>query len=389
MTEKAINPKYKFIVVGAGFFGLTLAERIANELKENVLVLENREHIGGNAFTYFDEETGIEVHKYGTHIFHTSNEKVWRYINKFGKFNEYRHKVVTIHKGKTYFMPINLSTINNFFGKDMNPKEARSFLLEKTLNCDEGQSLESKATKQIGSELYDAFIKGYTQKQWQTDPSKLPSSIITRLPVRFDYNIDYFNDKYQGIPLEGYTSILEKMIHNPLITLQKNTDYFSIKKYINHEKTLTIYTGPIDRYFNFEYGQLGWRTLDLTIERFNEKDVLGNSVINYPDLDVPFTRKHEFRHLHPERQYPEDQTLVMTEVSRKSNPGDEPYYPINSSDDREILAKYRARSRNERNVLFGGRLGTYQYLDMHMAIASALSMFENEVIAWPKGGLIQ
>jgi UDP-galactopyranose mutase len=364
----------KYLVVGSGFFGLTFAQQLA-ENNEEVLIIEKRSHIGGNSYSEFDKETGIEIHKYGSHLFHTSNENIWEYCNRFTKFTDYRHVVWSKHNEKIYSMPINLATITSFFEKSMSPNEAKQLIAEQALEIKDPSNLEEKAISLIGRPLYEAFIKGYTQKQWQTDPKDLPQEIITRLPVRYNFNNSYFNDKYQGLPVNGYTEWAKNMINNKNISIQFNTDFFDIKDNIDKD-TIVVYTGPIDRYFNYEFGELSWRTLDFEWEVHNLSDYQGTSVINYSDLDSAFTRIHEFRHLHPERNYSEEKTIISKEYSRFAGKGDEPYYPINSKKDRDMLKLYREKAALEKNIIFGGRLGTYQYLDMHMAIGSALSKFK-------------
>jgi UDP-galactopyranose mutase len=367
------------VVVGSGFFGLTIARQAADELGLKVLVLEKRSHIGGNAYSEFDLETGIEVHKYGSHLFHTSNERVWEYVNRFTAFNNYQHKVWAKHDGELYPMPINLDTINKFFGKSFSTDQAKDFI-HGQMDSDDASSasnLEERAISLIGEPLYEAFIKGYTEKQWQTDPKLLPADVINRLPMRFTNEHRYFKDKYEGLPLSGYTAWLENMADHKNIEVRLSTDYFDVRS--DFSGTPTVYTGPIDRYFNYEFGTLGWRTLDFEDEVVNVGDFQGTSVVNYSDLDVDFTRIHEYRHLHPERKYQNESTFISREFSRFAGEDDEPYYPVNTAEDRNQLSKYRELIDRERNVWFGGRLGTYQYLDMHMAIASALTMFENEI----------
>ena len=368
------------VIVGAGLYGITLAERLANEKNLKVLILEVRNHIGGNAYSYIDPSTGIEVHKYGSHLFHTSNNKVWEYVNRFTSFNQYRHTVVALHKNSYYPMPINLQTISLLFKKALSPNEARQVIENdkpKLMDSNEIENFETKALNCIGSKLYNAFIKNYTQKQWQTDPTELPAEIIQRLPVRFNFNSGYFQDLYEGLPLDGYTAWFERMLASNNIKLALSTDYFDFKDMVDRIKKL-IYTGPIDRYFNYKYGLLGWRTLDFEIEVLDTPDYQGTSVVNYVDSDPEFTRIHEFKHFHPERpSYESSKTIIMKEFSRFADQTDEPYYPINSAHDREILHKYRALVDAESQVIFGGRLGSYKYLDMHMAIASALQVFEN------------
>ena len=370
--------KSPIIIVGAGFFGLTLAERIANDLNLPVLVIERRNHIGGNAHSETDEETGIEHHLYGSHLFHTSNKKVWDYVNGFDKFSNYQHTVWSLHDGHMYSLPFNLSTINHFYNLNLSPTEAKIFLESKIPTDIHPLNLEQKAISLVGKDLYEAFIKGYTLKQWQTDPRNLDPNIISRIPVRFNYNNRYFSDSFEGLPLNGYAHLFQQMVKNPLIELCLETDYLQILKELP-SNGITIYTGAIDEYFNYEFGLLNWRTLDFKYETVNVQDFQGTSVVNYPDLDVPFTRIHEFRHLHPERNYESSKTLIAKEFSRWATADDEPYYPVNTKEDREKLISYRELLKNEKNIYFGGRLGSYQYLDMHMAVASALALFENQL----------
>ena len=367
------------VIVGSGFFGLTVARQAADELGLKVLVIEKRNHIGGNAYSEFDPETGIEVHKYGSHLFHTSNERVWEYVNRFTAFNHYQHKVWAKHRGELFPMPINLDTINKFFGKSFDSEEAKAFI-QSQINGSRSENavnLEDRAISLIGEPLYEAFIKGYTEKQWQTDPKLLPADVINRLPMRFTNEHRYFNDKYEGLPLNGYTAWLENLANHKNIEIRLGTDFFDLKQEISNLPI--VYTGPIDRYFNYEFGALGWRTLDFEDEILNVSDFQGTSVVNYADLDVSFTRIHEYRHLHPERDYQQDSTFISREYSRFAHAKDEPYYPVNTAEDRTQLSKYRELINREENVWFGGRLGTYQYLDMHMAIASALTLFDNEI----------
>ncbi len=373
------------VVVGAGFFGLTIAERCAAELGLKVLVVERRYHLGGNAYSEIDPETGIEVHKYGTHLFHTSNKKVWDYVTKFTDFTSYQHRVFGKYQGQVYSLPMNLGLINQFFGKSHTPDEARALIAEQSseIATEDATNLEEKGISLIGRPLYEAFIKGYTAKQWQTDPTELSADIITRLPVRYTFDNRYFNDTYEGLPVDGYTAWLERMADHPLIEVVLDTDFLDpaaglIEKYKG--SVPIVYTGPIDEYFDHSEGRLSWRTVDLEAETLDVDDFQGTGVVNYNDQDVPFTRILEFKHLHPERTYLPGKTIVVHEYSRFAEDDDEPYYPVNTAEDRAKLLKYRelAKAETERHrVLFGGRLGTYQYLDMHMAIGSALSMFNN------------
>lgn len=372
----------KICVVGAGFFGAVIAERVASQLKIPVLVLDRRNHIGGNSYSEVDSETGVEVHKYGSHIFHTNNKEVWEYVNLFSGFNNYRHRVWTAYKGRVFSMPINLATINQYYGLNLRPEEAKQFL-EKEIKRDavaNPKNLEEKAISLIGKPLYEAFIQGYSEKQWETELTKLPPSIITRLPVRFDYNDRYFDDPYEGLPLDGYHKIFERMLSSSLISVKLNVDFFEYRSKLP-PNCLVVYTGPVDRYFNYKHGYLGWRTLDFERERLALGDFQGTSVMNYAERSVPYTRIHEFKHYHPERPFNQKGTVIYREFSRFAKQGEEPYYPINTESDKEMFQKYKEEMQKEPQVLFGGRLATYKYLDMHQVIGAALLSFERDVKA--------
>ena len=378
---------FDLVVVGSGFFGLTIAERVAAELGKRVLVLERRSHIGGNAYSEPEPQTGIEVHRYGAHLFHTSNEKVWEYVNRFTKFTGYQHRVFARVADQVYAFPMNLALINQFFGRSHTPDEARALIAEQSSEFEtkDAKNLEEKAISLIGRPLYEAFIKGYNVKQWQTDPRELDASIITRLPVRYTFDNRYFNDTYEGLPVDGYTAWLERMATHENIEVRLDVDYFDVRDQIP-AGTPTVYTGPLDGYFGYSEGALSWRTLDFEQEVLDTTgDFQGTTVINYNDADVPYTRILEFRHFHPERDYPTDKTVIVKEYSRFAGPGDEPYYPVNTPENRAKLVRYRELVRKETanaNVVFGGRLGTYKYLDMHMAIGSALTMFSNRLVPY-------
>ncbi|QIK84851.1 UDP-galactopyranose mutase [Sanguibacter sp. HDW7] len=374
------------VVVGSGLFGLTVAERVASR-GHKVVILDRRSHVGGNAYSEVEPSTGIEVHRYGAHLFHTSNERVWEYVNRFTSFTAYVHHVYTTHRGEVFPMPINLGTINQFFRSAHGPEQARELVAEQSAEL-EGRhpsNLDEKGVSLIGRPLYEAFIRGYTAKQWQTDPRELPASIISRLPVRFTYDNRYFSDTHEGLPTDGYTAWLERMTDHPNIEVRLATDFFDESHEYSKDKVVgrvpVVYTGPLDRYFDHVEGDLTWRTLDFEQEVLETGDFQGTSVMNYADEDVPFTRIHEFRHFHPERDYPTDRTVVVREFSRFAERDDEPYYPVNTPEDRERLLRYRELADAEPQVFFGGRLGTYQYLDMHMAIGSALSMVDNRLDA--------
>ncbi|MDT5155405.1 MAG: UDP-galactopyranose mutase [Mycobacterium sp.] len=377
--------RFDLLVVGSGFFGLTIAERVATQLDKRVLVIDRRPHIGGNAFSEPEPETGIEVHKYGAHLFHTSNQRVWDYVRQFTEFTGYQHRVFGLHEGQAYPLPMGLGLVSQFFGKYFTPEEARALIKEQSsgFSVDDATNFEEKAIALIGRPLYEAFMRDYTAKQWQTDPKELPAGNITRLPVRYTFDNRYFNDTYEGLPVDGYTAWLQNMAADDRIEVRLDTDWFDVRDELRAASPAApvVYTGPLDRYFDYSDGRLGWRTLDFELEVLSDcGDFQGTPVMNYNDLDVSYTRIHEFRHFHPERAYPTDKTVIMREYSRFADDTDEPYYPINTESDRELLATYRSRAKAETasaKVLFGGRLGTYQYLDMHMAIASALNMYDN------------
>jgi len=368
----------KYVVVGSGFFGSVIAERLANDLGENVIVLEERDHVGGNSFSYQNKETGIEVHKYGSHIFHTSNKVIWDYINRFSGFNTYRHKVKTLYEGRLYSMPINLNTINDYYGLNLTAAQAQSFIESEIAKEKRGppQNLEEKAISLIGRPLYEAFVKGYTVKQWDQDPLCLPPEIISRLPVRYHDNTDYFDDPYQGIPLCGYGKLFEKILKNPKIHLHLKTDFFAVRNLIPKD-VIVIYTGAIDRFFDYKFGELSWRNVDFVEEVSDVTSYQGTTVINYADVLKKETRTHEFKFYHPEREslhYPK--TICFHETSRSGRRGESPYYPVRGEADKIKLEKYQSLSLSFPNVIFGGRLGMYQYFDMHHVIGEALGLYD-------------
>lgn len=359
---------YDYIVVGSGFYGSVIAERLHNSGK-TVLIIEKRDHIGGNCYSYTYPDTDIDVDKYGTHIFHTSNKAVWDYINSFGEFNRYQHRVLTTYKNKVYSMPINLGTINSFFGTALTPYQVENFLSGQKDATKEPCNLEEKVISLIGRPLYEAFIKGYTQKQWACDPKELPMEIITRLPVRKSYRDSYFNEPYQGIPVSGFTSIFKKMLTG--VPVELNTDFFTERDYWQKKCRKLIYTGPIDRYFDYIHGKLSWRSVTLETELVNYDDFQGTSVMNYADLEIPYTRIHEPKHLHPEKKFETSCTVIQREYSVCNE--QEPYYPVNSAKDREVFALYQKEVKMQSGTFFGGRLAEYKYFDMHHVIEKALN----------------
>ncbi|AEH89090.1 UDP-galactopyranose mutase [Mesorhizobium opportunistum] len=375
--DKNLLSKADILIVGAGFYGATLAERIATQLGRRVLVIDRRTHIGGNAYTEQDPVTGVEIHRYGPHLFHTSNEEVWNYLQGFTGFTSYRHRAFSTYRDKVYPLPINLATICQFFGKRLSPDEARGMIAEQAAELGDRPpaNLEEKAISLVGRPLYEAFIKSYTAKQWQTDPRELPAQIIARLPVRYTFEDGYFNDRFQGQPVDGYTAIFEKMLAHDLIETRLGVDFFDIKPLLPKDLPV-VYTGPIDRYFDYCEGELGWRTIDIDLEVVNTPDHQGTAIMNYADEAVPYTRVVEFRHFNPERQHGSDKTLIGREYSRFAGRADEPYYPIDTRKDQAIYRRYLERAAAEKNLHLGGRLGTYRYLDMHQAIGAALKAFE-------------
>lgn len=363
------------LVIGAGLWGCVVARELA-EAGNRVLVLEARTLPGGNARSAIDPKTGIECHCYGAHIFHTSDEEVWTYANRFATFTGYRHTVLTEHAGKVYFMPLGLALINAFYGKNLRPDEVPAFIaseIAKSGLSGEPKNLEEQAISLIGRPLYEAFIKGYTQKQWNADPKTLPSFIIRRLPVRTNYNTGYFNDPHQGVPRDGYFSLFAALLNHPAIEVRYGTDYLAIRDAFPAELPV-FYSGPIDAYFDFRHGALPWRGLRFEWEVKPVRDWQGTTVMNYADLDVPYTRIHEFKHFHPERKevYASEQTIICREYPADWKVGDIPYYPVNTDASAALLARYQEEAKALPNVIFGGRLGEYKYYDMDKVIRRAL-----------------
>ncbi len=316
------SSRYDLIVVGSGFYGLTIAERAANDLGKRVLVIDRRSHLGGNAYSEAEPTTGIEIHKYGAHLFHTSNKKVWDYVNKFTDFTGYQHRVFAMYEGQAYQFPMGLGLVSQFFGRYFTPDEARALIAEQAseIDTDAASNLEEKAISLIGRPLYEAFVKHYTAKQWQTDPTELPAANIARLPVRYNFDNRYFNDTYEGLPVDGYTAWLENMAKSDLIEVRLDTDWFDVREDLRAQSpdAPVVYTGPLDRYFDYADGELGWRTLDFETEVLDTGDFQGTPVMNYNDAAVPYTRIHEFRHFHPERDLPDGQDGHHARVQSRS-----------------------------------------------------------------------
>lgn len=360
----------RICVIGAGFSGAVVARELA-ETGYDVDVYEMRNHVSGNCHTERDPETGVMVHKYGPHIFHTDNEVVWSYINKYGEFVPYVNRVKAQVNGQVYTLPINLLTINQFFKKNLRPPEAQKLIADLgDQSIINPSSFEEQALKFLGNDLYKAFFRGYTLKQWEVDPKDLPASILKRLPVRFNYDDNYFAHKYQGMPKDGYTSIVNNILNHPKISVFLNSKY-SKNDYNKDNYQHLFYTGPLDSYFDFRYGRLAYRTLDFKSER-HEGDYQGCAVMNYCDQNVPYTRITEHKYFSPWENH--SNTIIFKEYSRSCGENDIPYYPIRLLDDQVILKKYEDAVKQEKNVTFLGRLATYRYLDMDVTIGEALDI---------------
>lgn len=370
----------KNIVIGAGLWGCTVAERIATVIKEPVLVIDKREHIGGNCFSKIDPETGIEYHVYGSHIFHTSLDHVWKYINQFSNFSKFNLCMYSMHKGRAYNFPTNLKTINDFYSLNLKPYEVEAFIDKERGKefIGEARNYEEKAISLIGRPLYEAFMKGYTQKQWQKDPRELPSFIIDRLPIRYNYETGSFRDTYQGLPLEGYFKLFENMTSNPLIEVMLKTSWEDIKDQVTKD-TKIFYSGPIDAYFNYKAGILEYRSLRFEKEIREVQDYQGVSVMAYPDLEIPYTRIHEFKHLHPEREevMRSKKTLLYYEYPTVGSVKNDFYYPVNTKENQKIFNEYEKMAKEIPNTIIAGRLGSYRYFDMDKVIDNALTSFNN------------
>ena len=358
----------RFAIVGAGFSGAVVARELV-EAGHTADVFDTRDHVAGNCHTA-RHETGVMVHTYGPHIFHTQHEHVWQYINRFGEMMPYRHKVKAISQGTMYSLPVNLKTINQFFDRDFDAQQAEEFIQSKAdATITNPVSFEDQGLRFVGRELYDAFFAGYTSKQWGVHPQELPASILARLPVRFNDDDSYFNHPYQAIPKDGYTPIVEAILQHESIKLHLGTRFDPSSQSEFGEFDHVVWTGPIDAYFGFEFGRLGYRTLDFVPE-VCDGDYQGHPVVNYCDVDVPYTRITEHKHFAPWEEH--SQTIVYREFSRLCGESDTPYYPIRLVKEKEQLLNYVQRARKAKGVTFIGRLGTYRYLDMDVTIHEAL-----------------
>jgi UDP-galactopyranose mutase len=364
--------KYDYLVVGSGLFGSVFAYE-ANKAGKKCLVIDKRNHIGGNIYT--ENIEGINVHKYGAHIFHTSNKVVWDYINQFAEFNRYTNSPIARYKNEVYNMPFNMNTFNKLWGV-FTPDEAKQKIAEELENANIGepQNLEEQAIKLVGKTIYEKLVKGYTEKQWGMKATLLPPFIIKRLPVRFTYDNNYFNDKYQGIPIGGYTGIIEKMLNG--IDVKLNYDYFDHKDELNSLAQKIVFTGPIDQFYNYCYGELQYRSVRFETEILNMENYQGNAVVNYTEYEVPYTRVIEHKHFEFGTQ---PKTVISREYSDTWTLGKEPYYPINNDKNNSLYEKYKELADKEENVIFGGRLGEYKYYDMHKIIEEALNCVKIEI----------
>lgn len=360
----------KYLIIGAGFSGSVIAEQLARNGNSHVTVLDERETIGGNCYSERDPETGVMVHKYGPHTFHTNDKEVWQYIQQFCEMVPFVNRIKTVHHGQVYSLPINLHTINQFFKKSFSPSEAVEFVnAVADRSIVEAQNFEEQALKFIGRDLYEAFFYGYTKKQWGCEPRELSASILKRLPVRFNYNDNYYTSCFQGMPRDGYTAIFEKMLDSPYIDVQLSTKFDSTWEKSTYDHI--FYTGPIDSFFNYKFGRLSYRTVYFE-KNMAIGDYQGNAIINYPDQDVDCTRIHEHKHFTPWEQH--EKTVYFKEFSKETEENDIPFYPKRLKKDMIILEKYLEEAKLNPLITFAGRLGTYRYMDMHQVIKEALDI---------------
>ncbi|MBT0719870.1 UDP-galactopyranose mutase [Rosenbergiella collisarenosi] len=363
-----MNNSKNILIVGAGFTGAVIGRELA-EQGHQVRIIDSRSHVAGNCYSERDEKTGIMVHTYGPHIFHTDNQVVWEYLNRFTEMMPYVNRVKTTVNGKVFSLPINLHTINQFFETTCSPSEARALIESKSdQNIVDPQTFEEQALRFVGKELYEAFFKGYTVKQWGMSPAQLPASILKRLPVRFNYDDNYFSHKYQGMPKEGYTPIVENILNHPNISVELERAYQEEdSEGIDH----LFFTGPIDSWYSYRFGRLGYRTLDFD-KFYTEEDFQGTAVMNYGEENIPFTRITDHKYFAPWEKH--EGSVCYREFSRTCMPDDTPYYPIRQMGEMELLNKYLSLAEQENSMSFAGRLGTYRYLDMDVTIAEALNM---------------
>lgn len=364
---------YDYLIVGAGLFGSVFAYE-AKKKGKNCLVIDKRPHIAGNIYT--EEIEGIQVHKYGAHIFHTSNERIWEFMNQFAKFNHYINSPIAIYKDEVYNLPFNMNTFSKMWGIKK-PEEAQHIINEQIsdLGIQEPSNLEEQALALVGRDIYEKLVKGYTEKQWGRPCKELPAFIIKRLPIRFIYDNNYFNDRYQGIPIGGYTQIIEKMLKG--VEVKVATDYFEFIKENKDIAKKTLFTGMIDEYYQYALGVLEYRTVRFETEILNLKNYQGNAVVNYTDGEVPYTRIIEHKHFEFGKQ---QKTVISKEYSMEWKQGMEPYYPVNNEKNNFLYEEYKRLASKEKNVIFGGRLGSYRYYDMDKVVEQALKLAEAELL---------
>lgn len=369
---------YDYLIVGAGLFGAIFAHE-AKKAGKSVLVIDKRSNVGGNIYT--KEVEGIQVHEYGAHIFHTSNEEVWNYIQQFAEFNRYTNSPVARYKNELYNMPFNMNTFSRMWGV-VTPEEAKAKIEEqiREAGITEPENLEEQAISLVGRDIYKKLVKGYTEKQWGRRANELPAFIIKRLPVRFVYDNNYFNDKYQGIPVGGYTQIVEKMLEG--IEVRLETDFFANREELTAQADKIVFTGMIDAYFDYCYGELEYRSLRFETEVLECENYQGNAVVNYTEFEVPYTRIIEHKHFEFGCQTGEanPKTVITREYPATWKRGDEPYYPMNDEKNNALYAKYKELAEKEKKVIFGGRLGMYKYFDMHNVVAEALKCVREELV---------
>ena len=363
--------KYDYLIVGSGFFGSTFAHLVTKHYNKKCLVIEKRNHIGGNCYT--ENKEGIHVHKYGPHIFHTNSLKIWQFVNQFADFNNYVNRPKVNYKNNIYSFPINLFSLYQIFGVKT-PYEAKTKLESLKIKYDSPSNLEEWILNEVGSEIYEIFIKGYTTKQWGRDPKNLPSSIIKRLPIRLTFDDNHYQDRYQGIPIGGYTQIFEKMLDD--IDIMLETDYLSNKDYYNSLADKVVYTGPTDAFYDYRFGKLQYRSLRFETEKLNISDYQGNAIINYTEKEIPYTRIVEHKHFDFTNC---DHTYITREYPLEYNNTSDPYYPINDELNNDLYKKYDDLKNQEKNIIFGGRLTEYKYYDMHQIIAAAMKAVEKEI----------
>jgi UDP-galactopyranose mutase len=368
-------------IAGAGFSGAIVARELAERAGLKVCVFEARDHIAGNCHSERDPDTGVMVHVYGAHVFHTSREKIWEYVNRFATFRRFHVRIFAVTHRGVFSLPINLLTLNQFFGKVMSPEEAERHLEQLCdTSIENPSSFEEQALRFVGRDIYEAFFEGYTRKQWGISPSRLPASILRRLPIRFNYNNDYFQDTWQGIPEEGYTALIGKILDHPNIEVRLSTRF---KPETRDEFSHVFFTGPLDAFFEYRLGRLGYRTL--RFDRFvHPGDYQGNAVVTYCQESVPYTRIIEHKHLTPWERH--EKSLCHREFSHAAKPGDTPFYPLRLLDDKALLQAYCDLAEQTKDVTFLGRLGTYRYLDMHEVIAEALDVAERFLKHHPDQG---